>query len=75
VSIRTLLLKIVPGGVAGRIEAESRSWMLRCRTCGDERSFWDAGGIRYGARGRPRSVVTCPRCGGRRLHDTFRRVS
>jgi hypothetical protein len=75
VSIRNLFLKVLPARIAAGIEAESRSWILRCRTCAYERSYWDAGGIRYKASGSPRTATTCPRCRRRRMHDVFRRTS
>jgi translation initiation factor 2 beta subunit (eIF-2beta)/eIF-5 len=37
---------ILPRKLAEDMEAESRSWFLRCEECGAERSVWDAGGIR-----------------------------
>lgn len=73
VSLRGLFLKVLPARIAAGIEAESRSWILRCRTCGDERSYWDAGGMRYKASGSPRTAAKCPRCQRLRTHDVFRR--
>jgi len=75
VSIRNLFLTVLSARIAAGIEAESRSWILRCHACGDERSYWDAGGIRYKASGSPRTAMTCPRCRRRRMHDVFRRTS
>lgn len=34
------------------MEAESRSWMVQCPNCKYEQSYWDMGGIRWGALGR-----------------------
>jgi len=44
------------------MEAESRAWMARCETCGNERSIWDLGGIRWKAAGNPRRRLKCPSC-------------
>lgn len=47
------------------MEAESRSWMVKCSNCNHERSVWEMGGIRYKAAGNPRIYRTCPNCGQR----------
>ena len=57
-----LLQAILPRRLAEEIEAESRSWMLRCDACGLERSVWDVGGVRWKASGRPRRWMRCPQC-------------
>ena len=45
-----------------RVEAESRTWFLRCPR-GWEISVWDAGGLRYKAtRTRKKSLGRRPRC-------------
>ena len=51
-----------PSAQAG-MEAESKQWMLKCPNCGFERSYWDAGGIRWGASGKKRVGGKCPNCG------------
>ena len=48
-------------------EADSRTWMVRCR-CGASRSVWDEGGIRWKAAGRPWWYRKCPTCGRRSWH-------
>lgn len=57
------------------MEAESRSWILRCPDCGHERSIWDMGGIRYKAAGKPRKLMRCPSCGKATWHTTTRRTT
>jgi hypothetical protein len=56
------------------MEAESRSWMVRC-DCGFERSVWDMGGIRWKARGRSRNYLKCPGCGQYTWHTITRKPS
>lgn len=62
----------LPARWAAAIEAESREWVLQC-PCGHEVSVWEAGGIRYKARGNPRKLRTCPQCGQRTWHRVIRR--
>lgn len=69
--VQKLVLSFVPAKTAARIEAESRSWMMRCPD-GHERSIWEAGGIRYRASGNPRRLARCPVCGSKRWHKISR---
>ena len=55
---------------AGEIEAESRRWIMR-GVCGHEVSVWDAGGVRWKARGNAHVYRTCPVCGRRSSHMIF----
>lgn len=41
-SLQKFLTAIFPAAWARSMEAESRSWMIRC-PCGFERSVWDTG--------------------------------
>ena len=61
-SIIQSLVRLLPKGLGKDIEAQSRSWILRC-PCGHETSVWDAGGVRYMAAGRPSRLARCPKCG------------
>jgi hypothetical protein len=70
-----LLQAIVPRRWADEMEAESRSWMLRCGTCGLERSVWEAGGVRWKAAGRPSRLSRCPQCGRATWHTLHRAQS
>lgn len=74
-ALRDLILRIAPAKWAASMEAESREWMLRCRGCGHEISYWEAGGLRWKAKGNPRVVISYLRCGGRRPHDAYRSAS
>ena len=55
------------------METESRAWMVRCRTCGFERSIWELGGIRWKARGTKWTWGRCSNCGKRGWHKIYRR--
>jgi hypothetical protein len=68
-----LLQAILPRHLAEEIEAESRSWMLRCAACGLERSVWEMGGVRWKAAGRPSRLARCPHCGRATWHTLERR--
>ena len=59
--LRALILKLFPN-MAERFEAESRQWMIQCPNCKFEINVWDAGGIRYKARGTVRRFARCPNC-------------
>jgi tRNA A-37 threonylcarbamoyl transferase component Bud32 len=43
------------------MQRESQAWHLVCE-CGHATSYWDIGGIRYGASGNPRKLMRCPAC-------------
>jgi ribosomal protein S27E len=70
--IQNLLTSILPRRWAEEMEAESRTWMLRCKDCDSERSVWEAGGVRWKAAGRPSRLVHCPRCGRITWHTVYR---
>lgn len=46
----------------GRIEAESRVWMIQCPNCGFEISIWEAGGMRYKGLGPVYRLGRCHGC-------------
>lgn len=64
--LQRFFVRLLPRRWARQMEAESRTWFLRC-SCGFARSVWDLGGIRWKAAGRPRtySPGKCPQCGRR----------
>jgi hypothetical protein len=64
---------VLPDGMARQMEAESRSWFMRCEECNAERSVWDAGGIRWKASGNPRRRLACAGCGRNTWQETFRK--
>lgn len=63
---------LLPSHWAEDMEAESRTWMVRC-TCGFEMSVWDSGGIRWKAAGNPRRLVRCSQCGQVTKHTVYRK--
>ena len=69
--IQKLVTAIVPRSVAQDMEAESRTWQMRCPR-GHEFSVWDAGGIRYKAAGKPTRLMRCPHCGARSWATLYR---
>lgn len=71
-SLPQTLVHLIPQKWSARMKAESRSWMLRC-PCGFERTWWDAGGIRWKAAGHPRRLIRCPKCGRRTWHTTYKK--
>ena len=60
--LRRLIGMLAPG-LLGRIELESRQWMMQCSECRHEISVWDYGGMRYRARGTVYRLGRCPGCG------------
>lgn len=70
-SMRNLILRLLPW-IAEDMERESREWMIQCPKCGREKSVWDAGGIRYRARGNPRKLGRCSQCGKLRFLRIYR---
>ena len=69
--MRRLILWLFPGKAAA-FEAESRQWMVQCPKCHHEISVWEAGGIRYKARGTVRRLGRCSRCGERSMLRIYR---
>jgi hypothetical protein len=68
-----LFAKRSPDTQMGDVEAESRSWMVKC-PCGFERSIWELGGVRYGARSRGKKLLRrCGQCGRFRWHSVYRK--
>ncbi len=60
--IQRFFVAILPGSWAESMEAESRQWKMRCK-CGHEKSYWEVGGIRWKAAGRPWKFGRCSQCG------------
>jgi len=73
--LQKFFVRILPRTWAESMEADSRSWMMRC-SCGFARSIWELGGIRWKAAGQPRtfSFMKCPQCGKRSWHKLSRDV-
>jgi hypothetical protein len=71
--IQRWLQRLMPGR-AGDMERESREWKVICPKCGRERSIWEIGGVRYGARSRgKRTGLKCDACGRFAMHKVERR--
>jgi DNA-directed RNA polymerase subunit RPC12/RpoP len=61
-------------GRAAEIERESRQWIVTCPSCGDVRSYWDLGGVRYKAASKGKRIgIRCPACGHRGMAPVERR--
>jgi len=71
--VQRLFTKVLPRSAAESMRAESERWMIRCRGCGFERSVWESGGIRWKAKGTPRTVRRCDSCGHRGMHDLYQK--
>lgn len=69
--IQRIFMAVLPRRLAESMEADSRSWKVRC-SCGFERSVWEVGGIRWKATGTARQYLSCPRCGQRSWHTVTR---
>jgi hypothetical protein len=72
-SLQEFVVTVVPKKWAGSMEAESRTWIARCSSCGLERSFWEAGGIRWKAAGTERRYISCPKCSHAQWHTISKR--
>ena len=59
--VQAVAKRILPIRLFQKIESESKSFVYKCQTCGCERSVWDMGGIRYGARP-AQKLATCTNC-------------
>lgn len=71
--VQKLFTGVASASKRAAMEAESRSWMIRCPYCGHERSVWETGGVRYKAAGNSRQLRRCPQCGKRAWHIVYRR--
>ncbi len=71
--IQRFFVFIFPRSWAESMEADSRTWMLKCPGCGFERSFWDLGGIRWKAYGNQRNYMKCTGCGKRSWHQAYKK--
>ena len=71
-SLLRKLIKTVSPSLAAKVEADSRRWMMQCPSCGHEKSVWDAGGIRYKARGTVRRLGRCSNCQQLRMLRIYR---
>jgi hypothetical protein len=65
---------ILPPAAFAAMEAESRTWRMKCVHCDNQFSVWDIGGIRFKAAGTPKRYAACPAC-GRRAWTVLSRTS
>ena len=66
-AIQKIFLKILPQKWAEDMRKESEGWKIRCETCGQSRSVWEAGGIRWKAASVGKKMrVFCKQCGDMR---------
>jgi hypothetical protein len=72
--IQKLFTGVAPDSMAADMEAESRSWMVRCTYCGYERSVWETGGVKYKASGSSRQLRRCPNCSRLSWHVIYRKA-
>jgi hypothetical protein len=70
--LQKLIVAVLPKKWAESIEAASRNWIARC-PCGFERSFWEAGGIRWKAAGKEKIYLLCSHCGKSHWHTIYRK--
>ena len=70
--LRRLIKALFPG-LMDRIEAESRTWMMRCPNCGFEISIWEAGGMRYKGLGTVYRLGRCHGCDKVSMLRVYRR--
>lgn len=68
-----LVTRLMPHRAA-EIERESREWLVICQNCGDARSYWALGGVRYKAASKGKRIgIRCPACGRRGMARVERR--
>ena len=58
---------ILPAKAFAAVRAGTKKWLAECQ-CGHKRDFWDAGGVRYMAKGGERNYTRCPACGKSTWH-------
>lgn len=55
----------LPQEAGAQMEAHSRQWFLECPKCGNAKSLWEIGGIRYKAVGSKSVLGRCSGCNGK----------
>ena len=69
------LIGLLSPSLLGRIEAESRQWMMQCPNCGYEVSVREYGGMRYRGFGTVYRLGRCHGCGKLRMLRVYKRDS
>jgi hypothetical protein len=64
--IQRLVSGLVPRTCGASMEAESHTWLVRCLSCGFERSIWELGGVPWKASGTSWTWSRRPNCTKRR---------
>lgn len=72
--IQRFFKAIVSKSTFQKMEAESRSWILKCPNCNYETSVWERGGIRYKAAGTPKRLMVCSNCGQKNWHLIYKKT-
>jgi hypothetical protein len=68
-------MRLMPGR-AEEIERRSRAWLIASPNCAFERTSWDVGGVRHGARSRGKRIgLRCPSCAKHAMHLVEHRPS
>ena len=72
--MKKILKFVLPKKQWEKIKDESKSWFLHCPDCGYEKSVWDAGGIRVGAKAKGKKEFGyCPDCNKKKLLDVIKK--
>jgi hypothetical protein len=62
-AIQKFFLALLPKRQADAMREESMQWQIRCCTCGNTRSYWDMGGIRWKAVSKGKRILArCTAC-------------
>lgn len=69
--VQSIFSRCMPRHVVAQMEKESRAWKASC-PCGYSLSMWERGGIRFGAAGKPRQLLKCPKCEKWTMHSVSR---
>lgn len=71
-AMQKFFTRVFPAKWAAAMEAESRTWRMRCETCGHEDSLWDRGGIRWKSTHRRFiTLAACDTCGRATKHTVY----
>lgn len=70
--MQNFLRRILPQTWFAAIERETKQWEVAC-PCGERRSLWEMGGVRYKARGNPKRRLHCLACNEMTWHRIRKR--
>ena len=73
-TLQKLIVAVLPKKWSDSIEAGSRTWIAHC-PCGFERSFWEAGGVRWKAGGKEKVYLSCPQCGRSHWNTIYQKLA